>query len=88
MTGNFHNASGDLYNLRVIDPETNTEILLYRLAKTQGGSPNWVTPVDLSAGDVIVFYGAPFTYTYQNGNTVQEFGAGTYCYSINGIPTA
>ena len=88
VTGRFHDASGDLYNLRVYDTEQNVDILIYRLAKTEGGNPNWVTAYDLEVGDRIVFWGAPFTYTYSNGNTVQEFGVGTYCVSINGNPTA
>ena len=85
----FHTASGDLYNLRVKDEDVDNEILIYRLARVEGGNPNWNSWDELTYGDKIVFYGSPFTYTYpSNGNTVYEFGAGTYCYSINDQPTA
>ena len=76
-----------MHSVYVKDADKDNAMMIYYLKKFQGANNyngNWSSVNDLSVGDVLVFYGTPF---YDNGKTL-EFASGTYCVSINGIPTA
>ena len=79
----YGSSSGDLKNIKISDPNSNNEILIYWLKKTMDGSSTWSAIDDVKVGDVLVIYGNP--YLYQNN---PQFGSSTQAYSLNGVPTA
>ena len=85
-------ASGDMNSVYVKDANRNNYIQIYYLKKYEGVSSkedNWQSVDDLSIGDVLIFYGSPYTYTNNStGNQIPQFGSHTYAYSVNGIITA
>ena len=81
----WNSSYGDLKNVKVCDAGEDNEMLIYYLKKFSGATPsngNWTSVDDLVPGDVIIFYGKPYTYY-----GTPEFGTGTYVYSINGVVT-
>lgn len=76
--------TGDLKNVYIEDiNNSKVSILIYYLSKTSDKTQKFESTADLKEGDIVIIYGAPFTYT----NGTQEFSTGTYTYSINGVLT-
>lgn len=74
---------GDLNSLYVGD-EGGSSILIYRLKKTADRNLVFSSTADLKVGDVLLFYGAPFTYNGDYNSNTAEFSSGTYLYMLNG----
>ena len=81
-------SSSDMHGVYVKDEGKDNAMMIYYLKKFQGANNyngNWSSVNDLSVGDVLIFYGKPY---YYEPSGILEFASGTYCVSINGIPTA
>ena len=84
-------ASGDMNSVYVKDANRSNYIQIFYLKKYEGVSDkehNWQSVDDLAVGDVLIFYGSPYTYTNSSGNQIPQFGSHTYAYSVNGVTTA
>ena len=82
-------GAGDICRIYIEDGYDH-EIMIYYLKKAPGANnnvnpgSNFQSVDDLPVGTELVIYGRPYNY---RGNTL-EFATGTYCVSINGVPTS
>jgi hypothetical protein len=86
MANYWSPSTGDIRSVYVEDEGEGNGMQIYYLSKFNGADSsngNWNSADELLLGDVIIFYGKPFTY----GGSTLEFSSGSYVYSINGTVT-